>query len=157
MPSVLWRCWLGDRKGIRPVKTEWWGTAMVSCLEQVQMICIWSSGCHCHPIISCSSKIQNGLPYWCRLTQVVLEKGRLMDVVVVMTLDSAVVVILRKYFVNLIDCFRFLLLKYISSNYCCCRCHCDWYYCWYWTSGPMHLFLLVQQPENHCLTNAQFV
>ena len=23
---------------------------------------------------SCSSKIQNGLPYWCRLTQVVLEK-----------------------------------------------------------------------------------
>ena len=38
------------------------------------MICIWSSWCHCHPIISCSSKIQNGLPCWCRLTQVVLEK-----------------------------------------------------------------------------------
>jgi len=29
---------------------------------------------HCHPIISCSSKIQNGLPFWCRLTQVVLEE-----------------------------------------------------------------------------------
>ena len=28
----------------------------------------------CHPIISCSSKIQNGLPFWCRLTQFVLEK-----------------------------------------------------------------------------------
>jgi len=27
-----------------------------------------------HPIISCSSKIQNGLPFWCRLIQVVLEK-----------------------------------------------------------------------------------
>jgi len=26
------------------------------------------------PIISCFSKIQNGLPFWCRLTQVVLEK-----------------------------------------------------------------------------------
>ena len=26
------------------------------------------------PIISCSSKIQNGLPFWCQLTQVVLEK-----------------------------------------------------------------------------------
>jgi len=38
------------------------------------MICIWSSWCHCHPIISCSSKIQNGLPFWCRLTHVVLEK-----------------------------------------------------------------------------------
>jgi len=37
------------------------------------MICIWSSWCHCHPIISCSRKIQNGLPFWCRLTQVVLE------------------------------------------------------------------------------------
>ena len=32
---VLWRCWLGCRKGIWPVKTEWWGTGMVICLEQV--------------------------------------------------------------------------------------------------------------------------
>ena len=38
------------------------------------MICIWSSWCHCHPIICCCSKIQNGLPFWCLLTQVVLEK-----------------------------------------------------------------------------------
>ena len=39
------------------------------------MICIWSSWRHCHPIISCFSKIQNGLkPFWCWLTQVVLEK-----------------------------------------------------------------------------------
>jgi len=41
------------------------------------MICIWSSWCHYHPIISCSSKIQSGLPFWCRLTQVVLEKRQL--------------------------------------------------------------------------------
>jgi len=40
----------------------------------MQMICIWPSWCHCHHIISCFSKIQNGLPFWCRLTQVVLEK-----------------------------------------------------------------------------------
>jgi len=32
MPSVLWRCWLGIRKGIRPVKTEWWGAGVVICL-----------------------------------------------------------------------------------------------------------------------------
>jgi len=25
---------LGDRKGIRPVKTEWWGAGLVVCLEQ---------------------------------------------------------------------------------------------------------------------------
>ena len=29
-PSVLWRCWLG---GIRPVKPEWWGAGRVICLE----------------------------------------------------------------------------------------------------------------------------
>jgi len=29
------------------------------------------------PIISCFSKIQNGLPFWCWLTQVVLEKRSL--------------------------------------------------------------------------------
>jgi len=34
----------------------------------------WSSWCHCHPITYCFSKIQNGLPFWCRLTQIVLEK-----------------------------------------------------------------------------------
>ena len=38
------------------------------------MICIWSSWCHCHPIISCSSKIQNDLPFWCWLTQVIIGK-----------------------------------------------------------------------------------
>ena len=34
VPSVLWRRWLSGRKGIRPGKTEWWGTSMVICLEQ---------------------------------------------------------------------------------------------------------------------------
>ena len=31
---MLWRCWLGGRKGIRPVKNEWWVAGMVICLEQ---------------------------------------------------------------------------------------------------------------------------
>jgi len=44
------------------------------CRQPAAMICMWSSWCHCHPVISCSSKIQNGLPFWCQLTQVVLEK-----------------------------------------------------------------------------------
>ena len=34
LPSVLLRCWLGGRKGIRPVKTEWWGAGLVICLER---------------------------------------------------------------------------------------------------------------------------
>ena len=36
MPSVLWRCWLGGRKGIRPVKTEWWGAGVFVCWSEVQ-------------------------------------------------------------------------------------------------------------------------
>ena len=35
VPSVLLRCWLGGRKGIRPVKkTEWWGAGVVICLKR---------------------------------------------------------------------------------------------------------------------------
>jgi len=32
-PSVLWHCWLGVRKSIRPLKTEWWGAGVVICLQ----------------------------------------------------------------------------------------------------------------------------
>jgi len=33
-PSVLWHCWLGVMKSIRPVQIEWWGVGVVICLEQ---------------------------------------------------------------------------------------------------------------------------
>jgi len=35
----------------------------LSVWRDVQMICIWSSWCHCHPIISCFIKIQIGLTF----------------------------------------------------------------------------------------------
>jgi len=62
LPSVLWRCWLGSRKGIRPVKTEWWGAGVVIGLER---------GADLHmaqlmplPLtVSCSSKIQIGFTF----------------------------------------------------------------------------------------------
>jgi len=54
MPSMLWRCWLGGRKGIRPVKI--W---VVGCW------CGCRSGARCRlaygpadATVSCSSKIQ---------------------------------------------------------------------------------------------------
>ena len=70
MPSVLWRCWLGGRKGIQPVKTEWWGAGVVICLEQ---------GADLHmaqlmplPLtVSCFSKSRLVLPFWYRLTRVI--------------------------------------------------------------------------------------
>jgi len=43
------------------------------------MICIWSSWCHCHATISCFIKIQNGSPFWCWLTQIVVVKGSLSE------------------------------------------------------------------------------
>jgi len=76
VPWVLWRCWFGGRKGIWPVKMsgEVPELLWLSVCVEVQMICIWSSWCHCHPVISCSSEIQNGLPFQYRLTQIVLGK-----------------------------------------------------------------------------------
>jgi len=59
---VLLRCWLGGRKGIRPVKTEWWGAGVVICLEQ-------SADLHVAQLmplpltVSCYSKIQIGFTF----------------------------------------------------------------------------------------------
>ena len=62
LPSVLWRCWLGGRKGIRPVKTEWWGAGVVICLERgadLQMAQMMPL-----PLtVSCFSKIQIGFTF----------------------------------------------------------------------------------------------
>ena len=60
--TVLRRCCLGSRKGIRPVKTEWWGAGVVICLER---------GADLHtaqlmplPLtVSCFSKIQIGFAF----------------------------------------------------------------------------------------------
>ena len=54
--------WLVGRKGIRPIKTEWWGAAVVVCLER---------GADLHmtqlmPValtVSCFSKIQIGFTF----------------------------------------------------------------------------------------------
>jgi len=62
LPSVLWCCWLGDRKSIRPVTIEWCGVGVVICLER---------GADLHtgqlmplPLsISCFSEIQTGFTF----------------------------------------------------------------------------------------------
>ena len=59
---MLCRCWLGGRKGIRPVKTEWWGAGVDIYLER---------GANLHttqlmPLpftVSCFSKIQIGFTF----------------------------------------------------------------------------------------------
>jgi len=62
LPSVLRRCWLGGRKGIRPVKTEWWGAGVVICLERGADLHI----AQLMPLpltVSCFSKIQIGFTF----------------------------------------------------------------------------------------------
>ena len=62
LPSMLWCCCLGGRKGIRLVKTEWWAVRVVICLKQ---------GADLHmaqlmPLlltVSCFSKIQIGFTF----------------------------------------------------------------------------------------------
>jgi len=51
--------------------------AWLSVWSEVQIVCIWSSWCHCHPKTPsslASFKSRLVLPSWCRFTQVVLEK-----------------------------------------------------------------------------------
>jgi len=64
--SVLWSCWLGGRKGIRPVKNWlvwcWRGYLVwLSVCSEVQT-CIWPRWCHCHSL-SCFIKIQIGFTF----------------------------------------------------------------------------------------------
>jgi len=58
------------QSGYQCFDTAGWTSGRASSLywSEVQMICIWSSWCHFHPIISCFIKIQHGLPFWCLLT-----------------------------------------------------------------------------------------
>ena len=45
----LWCCWFGDRKGIRPVKTEWWDAGVAICLGRDADLHVLS-WCHCHSL-----------------------------------------------------------------------------------------------------------
>ena len=69
MPSVLWRCWLGGRKGTRPVK-NW----VVGCWRG------YLSGAkgrlaYGPADATASVKSRSVLPFWYRLTQVVPKRA----------------------------------------------------------------------------------
>ena len=70
LPRVLWPCWMGDRKGIRPVKIGFWFvcgdnmTAAFACL--IALVVITTS-------IILSSNNSRMESFWYRLTQVHLE------------------------------------------------------------------------------------
>ena len=73
LPSVLWRCWLGGRKGIQPVKKLSSGVlAWLSVWSEV-LTCTCPSWCHCHSLSLASVKSRLVLPFWYPLTWVVPE------------------------------------------------------------------------------------
>jgi len=77
LPSVLWHCWLGGRKGTGPVKNlNSEVLAWLSVWSEVQT-CIWLSWFHCHSLSLASVKSRLVLPFWYRLTWVVPDKGPL--------------------------------------------------------------------------------
>jgi len=114
--SVLWRCWLGGRKGIRPVKNWVVGCWHGVCLER---------GADLHmsqlmplPLtVSCSSKIQIGLPFWYRLTWVVPEKEPLNGCVCVCS-----------YSLHAIHCVMDNWNRVNLCRSCMAGCHyCSWH------------------------------
>ena len=74
LPSVLWHCWLGHRKGIWPVK-NW----VVGCWHgylsgaRCRLACGPADSTATHCLASAKSRLV--LPFWYRLTWVVPEKG----------------------------------------------------------------------------------
>jgi len=83
MPLVHWHCWLGGRKGIRPVKKLSVGfLAWLSVWSEVQT-CIRLSWCHCHSLSLAPIKSRLVLPFWYRLNRVVPDKGPLNECVCV--------------------------------------------------------------------------
>ena len=79
MSALLWRCWLGGRKGIRPVKKLNSGVLTWLSVWSKMQTCIWPSWCHCYllSVAAVKSRLVFFLPFWYRLTWVVLEKGPL--------------------------------------------------------------------------------
>jgi len=75
LPSVLWRCWLGGRKGIRPVK-NWVVRYWRGCLSGARGG--WFAYGPADANATSSSlallKSRMAVPFCCRLTEVVLEK-----------------------------------------------------------------------------------
>ena len=65
---------VGRQEGHPACKKQSGGVlAWLSVWSEVQ-ICIWPSWCHCHSLSLASVKSRLVLPFWYRLTQVVLEK-----------------------------------------------------------------------------------
>ena len=77
MPSVHWRCWLGGRKGIQPVKIWVMGCWHGYLSGARCRLALWPSWCHCHSLSLAPIKSRLVLPFWYQLTRVFPDRGLL--------------------------------------------------------------------------------
>ena len=116
LPSVLWRCWLGGRKGIWPIKT-WVMRCWHGYLSEAKWK--WLAYCPADATATPSyllQKIQNGLSFWYRPTQVVLEKRPLNDCVCVCMQCSYVIMMVFLYrdATSLVQARRHSIWQYVG-------------------------------------------
>ena len=76
VPSVLRCCWLGGRKGIRPVKNSVVG-CWRGCLSGARFRLAYGPADAAATHSLASEKFRSVLPFWYRLTWVVQDKGPL--------------------------------------------------------------------------------
>ena len=111
--AVLWHCWLGGRKGIRPVKMGWWRWSLLSPdgVAPIRMVGVSASVnllLH-HKVQKFSSG--TGSPGWSR------KKGR-KTVVVVCRLIYSVCTTCLCGIQCLIEMFRFKLVYHLHNQLC---------------------------------------
>ena len=60
LPWVPQYCWLGEHPACKNRMMRCWCGCLLQDANGLQL-CVWSHWCHCHPIVFCFIKIQNGL------------------------------------------------------------------------------------------------
>jgi len=109
MPSVLCHRWLSVKKSMQLVKIEWWGAGVVNCLEwgadDLHMVQLMPLPPHKTSSLT-STKSSMVYPFWCQLTQIVLEKRPLNWCFFVMSPILAFVYFISRcyYFKNSVAC-----------------------------------------------------
>ena len=119
LPSVLWRCWLVDREGIWPVK-KWAVGYWRGYLSGARCRLVYGpadSTATTWKLSLASVKSRLVLPFWYRLTQVVLDKGPLNGCVCILFFLCQCVYVGYYYKISWHNFIEFLILTWLINNW----------------------------------------